>query len=298
VDRALQAERKEAEPVDINVEPSAGRDAAERRWEWMRQAWQSARAKLGAAQERMKAQADTKRREVTFKKGDLVLLSTGHLKSLDPSFNRKLSHLYCGPFPVLEAVGDNAYRLDLPKDTMGRVHPTINVSFLREYRDGRSRFPDRPPAPGLSRPPPELIDPAAGVTEPDTYEVQRILAKRGNNYLVKWLGYPYAESTWEAAGKLHNAQKALREFTELQKTLSRPPPSTKVGSASEPQAQPAAAVQQPARRSKRVAALSTTGPRVWSSASSPPISLREWSPVTVSEETQAWLEDFGQADFS
>jgi hypothetical protein len=235
VDRALSSSSSSTPAVDINVSPSAGRDAAEARWQQMREAWQSVRTKLGVARDRMKAQADKHRRDLAFQVGDLVLLSTAHLKIIDPQYNRKLGHLYCGPFPVLEVVGENAYRLDLPKQLSG-IHPVINISHLREYRDGRSRFPHRPAAVGLSRPPPNAVDPAAGDAEGNRWDVERILAKRGQKYLVKWVGYPYEESTWEPKSGLSGAKESVQDFEDLQKTLRHPP------SASTPRPAAAAAV--------------------------------------------------------
>ena len=70
----------------------------------------------------------------------------------------------------------------------------------------------------LDRPSPELVD---GEEE---YEVEEIIGKRevkiGRTkhieYLVKWLGYPITEATWQAAGQLENAAQAVSEFEERQ----------------------------------------------------------------------------------
>jgi hypothetical protein len=48
------------------------------------------------------------------------------------------------------------------------------------------------------------------------YEVESILAKRGSGartqYLVKWLGYPLWESTWEPASTLKDAPDAIADY--------------------------------------------------------------------------------------
>jgi hypothetical protein len=213
VDRALD----QASPAAVSEEPSAAVAAAKARWAQMARAWARVRGKLLMAQERMKRNADQHRRPAQFKVGDSVLLATEHLKIRDAQFNKKLAHLFCGPFPIKAVVNSNAYQLELPKHM--HIHSTVNISHLRAYRDGRQQFPDRPASIGLSRPPPEADDPNA-------YEVERILAQRGSGrnakYLILWKGYAYTDATWEPASALLNAAAALGDFKELQKTLRRP----------------------------------------------------------------------------
>src|SRR5690606_15355159 len=113
----------------------------------------------------------------------------------------KFASKYIGPFKVKRVVNANAYELDLPSQL--QIHPVLNVSRLKPYRDGRQLFPAR--AVADSRPPPEILreDGAA------MYEVERILASRGSTrrkeYLVKWQGYPHWEATWEKAADLKKA---------------------------------------------------------------------------------------------
>ena len=213
VDRALDQEA----PTAVNEEPSAAVDAAKARWAQMAQAWHRVRGKLLIAQQRMKRNADQHRRPAQFKVGDTVLLATEHLKVVDAQFNRKLAHLFCGPFPIKAVINANAYQLELPSHM--QIHSTVNISHLRPYRDGRQQFPDRPVSIGLSRPPPDAEDSNA-------YEVERVLAQRGSGrnakYLVLWKGYSYTEASWEPASSLMKAPLAMEEFRELQKTLRRP----------------------------------------------------------------------------
>ena len=65
-----------------------------------------------------------------FKVNDLVMLQNKHLKLQGPS--RKLSTTYIGPFLVVDTVGAQAYRLQLPVGS--RIYPVINVSRLEVFQ--------------------------------------------------------------------------------------------------------------------------------------------------------------------
>ncbi len=126
------------------------------------------------------------------KEGDRVYLSTKNLKLKRPS--RKLGQQKVGPFLVKAAKGRVSYELQLPPDT--RIHPVFHVSLL------------------------ELADPTIPLEtqlhvepdEDDVYEVEKILDKQGQEYLVKWKGHPDSENTWHLAKDLRNCSKVLRDF--------------------------------------------------------------------------------------
>lgn len=169
-----------------------------------------ARSNIERAQQRQVKYADQHRREVTFKVGDSVLLSTDHLKMVGSDTRTpKFAAKYLGPFKIKRVVNDNAYELELPPQL--RIHPVLNISRLKVYHDGALAFP--------SRPPPDTR-PAAEVTlenGDEQFEVESILAKRGTGvraqYLVKWVGYPQWESTWEKAASLSvGAAEAVAEY--------------------------------------------------------------------------------------
>ena len=58
-----------------------------------------------------------------------------------------------------------------------------------------------------------------GEIEEEDYEVERITAERTvrgtTQYLVKWVGWPDEDSTWEAADALENAQGVLARWKEV-----------------------------------------------------------------------------------
>jgi hypothetical protein len=138
--------------------------------------------------------------------GDRVMLSTEDMRQ----FGGKLVSKYVGPFKVLESTEDKTVTLELPISMRAKSNK-FNVSKVKLYMPSRLDFPGRQQ---LDRPPPELID------GEEQYEVEQIIGKRevkiGRNkhteYLVKWLGYPVTEATWQAASQLENAAEAVGEF--------------------------------------------------------------------------------------
>ena len=126
------------------------------------------------------------------KKGDKVYLRTANIKTKRPS--KKLNHVKVGPFFIEEEKRPVNYKLQLPKDT--KIHPVFHVWLL------------------------ELADPETPVQttfhckpeEDDKYKIKESLEKRGQNYLVKWKGYPTSENTWESLKNLENCQELLKKF--------------------------------------------------------------------------------------
>ena len=83
-------------------------------------------------QNRMKVQADKKRRDLESEVADMVYLRIQpyKLKSSTNRMNQKLSPRFYGPFKVLERVGAVAYKLKLPLESL--VHPIFHVSLLKK----------------------------------------------------------------------------------------------------------------------------------------------------------------------
>src|SRR5216683_3418345 len=86
------------------------------------------------------------------------------------------------------------YRLTLPHSWT--IHPMFHTSLLTPYSKTKEHGEN------YSRPPPDLMGDA------EQYKVEAICShrpqgrKRQLQYLVKWLGYPKSDNTWEPAGHL------------------------------------------------------------------------------------------------
>ena len=109
-------------------------------------------------------------------------------------------------------------RLAAPDQRLpGAVRKEINVSQLKEYRDGAQGFPDRPIP--ITRPDPVVSD-DNGAPE---WTVERILdsRKRGkrDQYLVLWRGYPLSEATWEPIENMDRALDLVIEYNKRSKAV-------------------------------------------------------------------------------
>ena len=113
----------------------------------MKEIQEEAQAALRKVQEEMKKQADRYRGEVEeYKVGDMVLLSTRDLKwQMIGRRTDKLTERFVGPYRVKEIVSSNAIELDLPSSV--RIHPVVNVSRIRRYRDQVKGQKVTPPPP-------------------------------------------------------------------------------------------------------------------------------------------------------
>ena len=136
----------------------------------------------------------------SFEVGQKVLVNNADLALNHPS--RKLAERYSGLFEITEKIGTHAYRLKLP-DYWKNVHPVWNVSKIYPYHED-SANPNHP------RPPPDIIE-----GEPE-WEVEQILDSKfayGKlQYLVKWLGWPDSENSWQDEIDLENAPEKIADF--------------------------------------------------------------------------------------
>jgi len=194
-------------PIDTVLAPIVGHSDAAEFANDIASNLQSARRNIDVAQQNQKRYADMGRRHEEFAIGEQVLLSTDHLQFDNNKRTPKLAFKYVGPFPIESRHGANAYGLRLPASM--NIHPVFNVDRLKKYHPGEAHFPLRPV---MHSEPPSLHD-ADGS---EVYHVESILAvklRRGQrHYLIKWLGWDAAYSTWEPLSNLDNSRDLVAEF--------------------------------------------------------------------------------------
>ena len=107
--------------------------------------------------------------------GDLVWLKTNNL-SLPASLTKKLAPRWVGPFPILQVISKNSYRLQLPPSW--RLHPVFNVNQLKPHSGGR----------------PAVEPPVFTTEDGPEFEVESILRHRIGRHsrlelLIRWKGF-------------------------------------------------------------------------------------------------------------
>ena len=161
-----------------------------------------ARKALQETREAMATSANKKRKEVEYKPGDMVFLSSKNIKTARPS--KKLDDKMLGPFKVLEAVG-SSYRLQLPM-TM-KVHDVFHASLMRKAAEDPLAGQKNPP------PPPVVVD------DEEEWELEDIEDSRlsGRNkrlqYRVKWKGIDRDLEWYNAdGGEFDNCRDLVEDF--------------------------------------------------------------------------------------
>lgn len=89
--------------------------------------------KLTKAQQRMKHDADQRRRDMQFEEGDWVLvkLRPRQQTSVTEGHYSKLAKRFYGPFQVTKKIGTIAYQFNLLATS--RIHPVFHYSLLKPY---------------------------------------------------------------------------------------------------------------------------------------------------------------------
>src|SRR5258706_12974740 len=68
-----------------------------------------------------------------FREGDMVMMDSRHIQTKRPS--KKLDHKKMGLFQIEKAIGNRAFRLELPPQM--KVHPVYHIGLLEHYRDSK-----------------------------------------------------------------------------------------------------------------------------------------------------------------
>ena len=153
---------------------------------------------LQETSERIQHQIDKKSKIAPqLKKGDKVYLLTRNWKTKKPK-TKKLDNIKVRLFSVEEKTGPVNIKIQLPRDA--RVYPNFHILMIEPADQStplQETFYYQP-------------------EEEQEFEVEQILARKSQQYLVKWKGYPDPENTWEPLKNLANCQLLLRQFQQEQ----------------------------------------------------------------------------------
>lgn len=157
---------------------------------------ESARVRLDMAARAQKKYYDKRHTQCLLTAGDqvFVLLDDHPIKSLVTGMH-KLRDNKWGPFKILEMVGTQAARLDLPPSS--RVHPVISTLHLQPFIPDKFGRACKPP-------------PAGAIDGDPAWEIEYIFGERTcgrakrTEFKVKWVGYPDTEFTWEPEANLRH----------------------------------------------------------------------------------------------
>ena len=133
--------------------------------------------------------------------GDFVYLNSRNIKSIHPF--KKLNWKFYGPYKVIEPVGKQAYKLNLPQ-TM-KIHNMFHVSLL-EPCDGAHKSNVPPPPP-------------VNIESEDKYKVEEILNSKSHygklQYFIKWMDYPHLENQWLSEDDVAGSKDLVDLFHRL-----------------------------------------------------------------------------------
>src|SRR5277367_6768563 len=136
-----------------------------------------------------------------FKKGQKVWLDSKHLKT---NYHKKRTPKREGPFEIEEVLGPLTYQLKLPESW--KIHKVFHATLLRPYVENEIHGEN------YLRPPPDIEG------NEEVYEIEGILKHRrrgrGYEYLVKWVGYPITETSWEPKQSFTGAVDLLNEYQQ------------------------------------------------------------------------------------
>ncbi|KAM0028068.1 putative nucleotidyltransferase, Ribonuclease H [Helianthus debilis subsp. tardiflorus] len=149
------------------------------------------RQNLQKAQDRMRNQANQKRRELMFQVGAYVFLKIQpyRQKTLAKRRYEKLSPRFFGPYRIKRAVGPVAYELELPPEA--RIHLVFHISMLKPAHGSFSSVPTTPLP--ITKDWEIDLQPNSVITHRWVYEVGQPVLE----LLISWCNRPIEESTWE-----------------------------------------------------------------------------------------------------
>ena len=178
-------------------------EATEKFVERIKQVQEEARSALQQAAKDMSQYYNRRRKETSFKVGDMVWLDSKNIKTTRPS--KKFDDRWFGPFPIVKILSSNTYQLKLTP-AFKRIRPVFNVNLLRKVSP--DEIAERPKP---SHPEPEINN--EGELE---YEVEEVLDsrlfRRQLQYLMKWKGYGPEHNEWIPEENAANSKELVTKF--------------------------------------------------------------------------------------
>jgi transposase InsO family protein len=155
------------------------------------------------ATESHQKQYNKKHKNMSFKRGDLISLSTKNLRLKVPA--KKLAPRFIGPFRILNPIGQQAYRIALP-EKYDKIHNVFHVSLLEPWVNRKQEQSDSMPFPPLE--------------DEDDWEVEEVKEKKKidgeDHFLLKWKGWPSEYNQWVQKSSI-NAPALIRKFEKTRK---------------------------------------------------------------------------------
>ena len=135
------------------------------------------------------------------KEGDKMYLFTKNLK-INKRRSKKLNHVKVESFFIKVVKGRMNYELNFSNDA--KIHLVFHISLLKSTHLNTSiqktfHYQSQ---------------------KNQEYEVERILQKQNQQYLIKWKGYSTSKNTWEPLKNLENCQRKLQEFRETKVAIN------------------------------------------------------------------------------
>ncbi|HEY9845407.1 MAG TPA: chromo domain-containing protein, partial [Candidatus Caenarcaniphilales bacterium] len=160
---------------------------------YLEKIWDDCKRRIAEVAEETTIRENKKRREgPQLKEGDKVYIDAKNFKRKGRS--KTFEPKKVGPFAISKVMSNDNYELSLPANA--KRHPEFHISLLHKAH------PDTPLQETFHYEP----------EEEDTFEVEAILKQQGNQYLVKWKGYPDSENTWHYEKDLTSCQELIEEF--------------------------------------------------------------------------------------
>jgi hypothetical protein len=184
------------------------------------------KANLEDAQIRMQKYYNKNRPVQKFDVGNKVMISTKNLNiehlGISKIGTTKFGPLWIGPYPIVAVTTPDTYKLLLPIGL--KLHPEFHTSLLKPYVSDINTERLNKPNEGLIA--------AGGNSNEEAFLIEDILNHRKSkgviSYLVKWLGYPHSENSWEPLVNIQKPASRLidiyLESCKLNKKLWNPSP--------------------------------------------------------------------------